>query len=731
MHCASCAGRVESALSSVEGVTRASVSLAQASATVEGASIDSSRLVAAVRDAGFEASVERDRVSVEEQRTAMERRQSQAAQAWRRRAIVGAAIWLPLEALHWFGESIGLGSMHDPAAPALWISVVLAAISILYVGGAFYRSAFRAARGGGVNMDTLIAIGATAAFGLSALAVIRTLTGAAHDIPMYFAEATALLAIISVGHWLEARTSAAAGSAIHDLLALQPDEVERLDHADDGGGEIVRSADIRPGDLMLVRPGERVAVDGEIVDGASTLDESVVTGESAPVERGVGEAVVAGSLNETGRLVVRATTDGRDTTVARIAEMVRTAQSSKADIQRIADRVVSVFVPVVIAIAAASFVGWAIFGGEDRWLRAVVNATTVLVISCPCALGLAAPTAVMVASGHASRRGILVKSAPALERAAAVDLIMFDKTGTLTRGRPEVILADDEPLRLAASLAAASTHPLSEAIRREVEARGLASGTPARGVAEEAGRGLEGTVDGERIELVSWSAATAASAAGLPEAPPEPSATTSVVLRGGEYVGAIAFRDEPREDARSLVTRIHDDGLEAQLLTGDRREVAAAIAEAVGLHQDEVRAELRPEEKVAAVRDAASSGRIVAMVGDGINDAAALAEAGARGGVGVAMGTGANIAIESADVVIPSDRLEALPELIELSRDSLRTIKQNLFLSFVYNASAIPAAAFGLLGMYGPVIAAIAMGLSDFCVVGNSLRLKWRLSRRV
>ncbi len=747
MHCAGCAAKIDRALRSVPGVSEVRVDLQGGSAAIKGEAPPET-LTEAVRRVGYDAEPITQRRTVAEERTELEHHQHASARSWRNRFIVAAAVWAPIEGLHWLSRIDGLGFLdlhHYAWGP--WLIAALITAVVAYTGGAFYRSAWRAARRGTTNMDTLIALGATAAYILS---LVDLLVGL-ETVPSYFAETAGLLALISLGHWLEARTTAAAGSAVRGLLSLQPDHTTRLGSETDTEGEPVATKDVREGDLILIRPGERLPIDGVIVDGRTTLDESVVTGEPMPAERTEGGEVVAGTLNLTGRIVVRATSNGWDTTVSRIAEMVREAQTSKANIQRLADYVSSIFVPSVLAIALLTAAGWTLYGlaaghGWEYLPRAVIYATTVLIISCPCALGLATPTAVMVASGAASRRGILIKSARAIERLADVDVVLFDKTGTLTIGRPRVVEASDEALRLGAGLAAASTHPLSRAIVEAARQGGL---TPAAvaDVQELAGAGLEGRLDGEGHATALLISLKEARARGVDvDHPPQATGAASVVVLAdepgspGRAVGVIAFQDEPREDARALIDWLHAQGIRTGMLTGDRRAAADQLARRLGLDLDEVHAELSPSDKVAAVREAKRGGRIVAMVGDGVNDAAALAEAGAgdeagrapdrRGGVGIAIGTGTNIAIDAADVVIPGERVESIRELLTIGRLALRTIKQNLFMSFIYNSLAIPAAAFGLLGLYGPVIAAGAMALSDVSVVGNSLRLKWRLSRK-
>lgn len=721
MHCASCASSIERALNKQPGVESAVVNLSGAAATIKGHDLQGADLTTAVVHAGYKAQAISSTESLAQQRSAIEHHQHASARSWRNRALVGALIWIPLEILHWFGPSFGID-----APTAHWIMLALSTIVQIYVGKAFYASALSAARRLTTNMDTLIAIGSTAAFGFSLVVLILQQTGRAVDQPLYFAEAAGLLTLISIGHWLEARSSAAAGSALHDLLALQPDTVQLLDSLDDSAGHTIASADVQPNDLFLVKPGERIAVDGVIVRGASSIDESVVTGEPIPIDRAEPEPVIAGSINLTGQLVIRANVDGRSTTIARIAEMVASAQSSKTRIQRLADKVSSIFVPSVLAIALVTFLGWLFIPAEFDIARALVYATTVLIISCPCALGLATPTAIMVGSGAASQRGILVKSALALERAAHVRTLLFDKTGTLTLGKPIVTHGDDDTLRLAAALARGSTHPLSHAICDAATQRNLDI-PAAQNIVETPGKGLSATLDEHTLRLISFKLATEENL--IPSHHVADGRTTSVLIKDEQFLGTIAFEDQARDDAAALITNLHDQGISAVLLTGDRAVVAKTLGASLGLKESEIHADLSPEEKTQHI-DAQAKRAVIAMVGDGINDAPALARASSVGGIGIAIGTGTNIAIESADVVIPADRLASLTDLLSIGHQTLRTIKQNLFFSFFYNTIAIPAAAFGLLGASGPLIAAGSMALSDLCVIGNSLRLKARLARR-
>jgi len=720
MHCASCISKVRRAITGVPGVDQAEVSLTDGSARISGSALDEDELVAAVRRAGYASEVRHD-PSVREQRESITESQRSRARSWKHRFLVGLACTIPLKAIHWLLPFAGVEHVHAIASPWLWVTVALSTVVQVFVGWGFYHSAFRAARTGGTNMDTLIAIGATAAYGLSWGAVVAQILGKELGVPSYFSEAAMLLTLISLGHWLETRTTAQTGAAVRELLALQPDTVTRLTSEDASEGEQVQSEEIEEDDLLLIRPGERVGVDGEILRGSSSLDESIVTGESMPVSREQGDHVIAGSVNTTGRLVVRATSDGRHTTVARIAELVREAQSGETHIQRLADRVSSIFVPAVLGIALVTLVGW-IVAGEDIAV-AIINATTVLIISCPCALGLATPTAVMAGSGGAAKRGIFIRSARALERLPNCRTILFDKTGTLTQGKPRVTNAGDEAVRLAAALASSSTHPLSKAVTEAARGRDL-SPPEVSDVEEKPGVGLTGLLDGRRVELISLHEAESR---GLEvDAPQDDTGAISVVLDDGSVVGIVTFSDPIAEDAAETIERLKRDNITPVMVTGDRESAARAIAGKAGI--DEVAASATPDDKIGQVKRRSERGPI-AFVGDGINDAGALAEASSRGGVGIAIGTGSNIAVESADVVIPGGSLTAIIEVRRISVMSLRTIKQNLFFSFFYNAIMIPAAAMGLLGLQGPVFAALAMAFSDVCVVGNSLRLGWRLRK--
>jgi Cu+-exporting ATPase len=698
MTCAGCAASVQRAVESVEGVESAAVSVTEGLATVHGADLAVARVIQVIEDRGFGAEEVAQAPSPAELRSEIELRQHRAEAKWRFRAIVGLGVWIPMALVHW---------LVDERAWIPWMMLAGATVVLGTAGAGFYQSAWRAALKRTANMDTLIAVGATAAYFFSLVVFFSRLMGRDLGQPLYFGESAALLGIISLGHWLEARTTAKAGSAVRELLELQPDEATRMN--DEGRLETIPSAEIAKGDRVLVKPGGRTPVDAEVVDGESEVDESIVTGEPLPVEKGPGDSVVAGSMNINGSLVVRASVDGRNTTVARIAEMVRTAQTSKAEIQRLADRVCAVFVPAVLTIAVLTAGGWWLAGDVGKGLIAAV---TVLIISCPCALGLATPMAVMVGAGAASKRGILIKSASALERADGAKHVVFDKTGTLTLGRPvvtEIELLDEAMtevrlLQYAASVEMVSEHPIARALvqaaaHRNIELR------PAGGFRAIAGEGVRGEVDGRAVRVVRDEQASCR------------------VLVDDEPVGLITVADMPRRDAAEAIDALREMGVKVRMLSGDREETAREIGERIGVYPHEVFAGATPEDKRTMIDEL---GEGVVMVGDGINDAAALAQAG----LGIAMASGTNIAIESADVVIPGERVSATAETLRIARMTMKTVRQNLFFAFIYNAVMIPLAALGLLGVHGPLLAAIAMGCSDVTVVGNALRLKADLSVR-
>jgi len=702
MSCAACSSAVEKALNAVDEVTSSAVAVSTGRAMISGTNLDGEALANAATNAGYPAKVIDDGIDPAKLALEIETRQKKNASAWKRRAMIGVAIWAPFEALHWSAGPLGIDGPW-----VSWVMLVASTVAMVLVGGGFFSSALGAAKRLQTNMDTLITIGASAAYFFSLfLFVSKEIVGYDFLYPMYFMEAAALLAIISIGHWLEATTTAKAGSAIRELLKMQPDIAEQI--SEDGTITEIPTGEVQEGVRLLVRPGSRIPVDGVVVEGTSEVDESIVTGEPLPVAKNSGDILIAGSMNTTGQLVLETTVDGRHTTVSRIAQLVTKAQSSKAGMQRLADKVAGVFVPVVIVIAMCTVVGWILVGEIEI---GIVSAVTILVISCPCALGLATPMAVMVAAGESSLRGILVKDAGSLELAGKISTVIFDKTGTLTLGKPVVSTVDtlgditeDELLKFAASVETPSEHPIATAIVNEANRRQISIPAVVDFKAS-AGSGVNGTVEGLRVSVTRDDAATCK------------------VDVDGKTIGRISVTDEIRPDAKKTIQELHSYGIQVHMLSGDRYENAYAVASAVGIPRERVHAEATPLDKTDIV---AGLPRPSMMVGDGINDAAALAASD----VGVAIASGTNVAMESASIIIPADTIESTAEAVHIAKDTLHTIKQNLVFAFMYNVAAITLAAFGLLGTHGPLIAAAAMGLSDITVIGNALRLKHTLRKR-
>jgi P-type Cu+ transporter len=702
MNCAACSSTVEKALQKSSGVKSASVAVSTGRATIIGTNLDGESLAEIATNAGYPSQVIDAGIDPSQLASEIETRQKKNASSWKRRAILGVSIWAPFEGLHWY---LFLQEIETNWAP--WVMLFASTLSMILVGSGFFTSALGAAKRMQTNMDTLITIGAGAAYFFS-LYIFVAKKAFDFDVghPMYFMEAAALLAIISIGHWLEATSSAKAGSAIRELLKMQPDTAELV--AEDGSTSTIATGEVGEGIRLLVRPGGRIPVDGVVVDGASEIDESIVTGEPLPVVKGIGDQLIAGSMNTTGQLILKTTVDGRHTTVSRIAQLVTNAQSSKAGIQRLADKVAGVFVPIVLAIAALTVVGWSISGQTGD---GIVFAVTILVISCPCALGLATPMAVMVAAGESSLRGILVKDASSLELAGKTATVIFDKTGTLTLGKPVVDSIQPEGdetaqtvLAYAASVETPSEHPIASAIVNEAAKQELTV-LPVTDFEATAGSGVHGLVDSKKVSVLR-----------------DDAATCKVELEG-KIIGRITVTDEIRPEAKKTVDELRASGIQVHMLSGDRTSTAEAVAREVGIAPENVHAEASPSDKTEIV---SSLPRPSMMVGDGINDAAALAASD----VGVAIASGTNVAMESASIIIPANNIEATAESINIAKNALTTIKQNLVFAFMYNVAAIPLAAFGLLGEHGPLIAAAAMGFSDVTVIGNAIRLKHKLRKR-
>ena len=652
-----------------------------------------------------------------------------------RRFFIGGALAVPVVVLD-MGSHIFGHAWIDPTL-SNWIQFVLATPVVLWAGWPFFVRGWQSLRTRNLNMFTLIAMGTGVAYLYSVVgtlapgifpAELRMHGGA---VPVYFEAASVITVLVLLGQMLELRARAATSGAISALLDLAPKTARRV--RDDRSEEEVPLDAIVVGDRLRVRPGEKVPVDGEVVEGRSTIDESMVTGESMPVTKQVGDTVVAGTLNRSGSFVMRATKVGRDTLLARIVQMVAQAQRSRAPIQRLADQVSGWFVPLVIAAAIVAFVAWSLLGPEPRLAYALVAAVNVLIIACPCALGLATPMSIMVGVGRGAQAGVLIKNAEALERMEKVDTLVVDKTGTLTEGKPTVVAVVPAPdfsehdlLRLAASVERASEHPLAAAIVAAAAERRIDL-APVTGFDAPAGKGAVGMVDGRRVVLgnAKLMAELGVSTAALDadaERLRQDGATAIFVAVDGKVAGVIAIADPVKPTAPDAIKALQADGIRVVMLTGDNRTTAEAVARRLGIA--EVKAEVLPEEKSKVVEELRHAGRVVAMAGDGVNDAPALAAAD----VGIAMGTGTDVAIESAGITLLKGDLTGIVRARKLSAAVMRNIRQNLVFAFVYNAAGVPIAAGVLYPMFGillsPAIAAAAMALSSVSVVVNALRLR-------
>ena len=659
-----------------------------------------------------------------------------------RRLWIGLALTLPVFALEMGGHLFDLHMLIGSQA-SNWIQLVLATPVVLWAGWPFFERGWASVRTGNLNMFTLIAMGTGVAWAYSVVATLfpglfpaafRTMDGA---VPVYFEAAAVITVLVLVGQVLELKAREQTGGAIRALLDLAPKRARRI--RADGSDEEVGLDAVAVGDRLRVRPGESVPVDGEVLDGRSAVDESMVTGESMPVTKDVGDKAIGGTMNRSGSFVMRADKVGRDTMLARIVQMVAEAQRSRAPIQRLADQVSGWFVPLVIAVAALAFLAWAIWGPEPRFTFGLIAAVSVLIIACPCALGLATPMSIMVGVGRGARGGVLIKNAEALERFEKVDTIVIDKTGTLTEGRPKVVAVHAAPgrteaelLRLAASLERGSQHPLSAAIVAAARERGL-SLAPASDFDAPAGKGVTGSVEGRRLvignrrflEEVGIDMAATAGGALAEEADRlrRDGASAVFVAIDGQPAGAIAVADPIKATTPGALAALKEAGIRVVMLTGDNATTARAVAAKLGIA--EVEADVLPEDKRRIVERLRREGRVVAMAGDGVNDAPALAAAD----VGIAMGTGTDVAMESAGVTLVKGDLNGIARARRLSAATMANIRQNLFFAFVYNAAGIPIAAGLLYPVFGltlsPVIAAAAMAASSVSVIGNALRLNW------
>ncbi len=730
MTCVNCAATVERALCRTEGVAGASVNYATERAIVElseeGATFED--LSVAVERVGYGV-LQADADELDDVEAAARRREleDQTRKFW-----IGVGFAGPLFILSMARDFGFLGSWAY-AHWVNWLMFVLASPVQVYVGWDYYVGGWKALRSGSANMDVLVALGSTVAFVYSVVVVVMLSVGSTlAGEHVYFETAALIITLIKLGKLLEVRAKGDTSEAIRELIGLQPDTARVVRQGVDYDIPI---SDVVVGDLLLVRPGERIPVDGEVVDGLSSIDESMLTGESMPVEKAPGDVVVGATMNKSGAFHFRATRVGADTALAQVIRLVQEVQGSKAPIQRLADQVAGIFVPIVIIVAVLTFFVWWVVVGAD-FSVALVRLVAVLVIACPCALGLATPTAVMVGTGRGARQGILFRSSEALQRVRRLGTVVFDKTGTLTRGEPEIrtviTLDSDEAelLRLAGSAELMSEHPLGEAVLREAQSRSLNLTKPSSFRAIP-GRGVEAIIGGaevlvgnqvlmsERdIDLTEFELAKESIVAG--------GATPLWVAIDGKADGVLGAADTLKEGSADAVQELKLEGLAVIMLTGDQNATAEAIASSIGIH--EVRAEVLPHQKCDVIRELQAD-HVVAMVGDGINDAPALAQAD----VGIAIGTGTDVAIEAADVTLMGGDPRSVATALALSRATMRTIEQNLFWAFFYNVVLIPVAAGAfysvtflpmILRSLHPILAALAMALSSVTVVGNSLRLR-------
>ncbi len=737
MTCASCVARVERALRKVPGVLDAAVNLAAETATVD-------YLPGVSTAADWRSAVEGAGYSVpevapgEDPVARQERLQRQEERSLLSRLRVGVVLGIPLLALSNWEMIGGHGSLPIAPSVAAFLQFLLATPIQFYAGDRFYRGAWAVGRHGSTDMNTLVALGTSVAYLYSTVAAFfpAWVTAEGLGVHLYFETSAAIVVLVLLGRFFETRARGKTSEAVKKLIGLAPKTARVLR---EGVEADVPIESVVVGDRVVVRPGERVAVDGTVLEGRSAVDESMLTGEPIPVEKVPGSAVTGGTMSLDGRLLFAATRVGKDTVLSRIVAIVREAQGSKPPIGRLADVIASYFVPAVIASAALTFLAWYLLGPEPRGTYAMVNMISVLIIACPCAMGLATPTSIMVATGKGAELGILVRDGAALEIAQKVDTIVLDKTGTVTKGKPEltgvrvvpggVFRGEEgtrELLRLAASAESGSAHPLAEAVVRGAKARGIRIGAPESFVSVP-GQGIRATVFSRlvRVGNLAWMEGEGIDPATLAPGVREISGTGGIpvcIAVDDKPAGVLSVADEVKEGAAEAIRRLREMGLDVVMLTGDNPRTAKAVAESVGISR--VIAGILPDRKAQEIRALQAGGKVVAMAGDGINDAPALAQAD----VGIAMGSGADIAVESGDLVLMGGDLRGVAAAIALSRATLSNIRQNLFWAFAYNVVLIPVAAGALYPSFrlllNPAFAAAAMGLSSVTVVTNALRLK-------
>jgi Cu+-exporting ATPase len=761
MTCAACSARVQRTLQKQPGVADASVNLMMKTATVrfDPRTVSPERLVEAIRETGYGAQLASPDQTAFEEQEARDRATAEEFRELKRKAIVSGivgvvamVISMPLmshdmsdpfmrwatDAVHPFVRRV-VPWLYTIPVPALTTALLAATLFVmLWAGRHFYTRAWAAFRHRAADMNTLVAVGTGAAFLYSVVATLApqlfVQRGMTPDV--YYEAVIIIIALILTGNAFEARAKTRTANALRALVQLQPKTARVVRSGPDGDVEVDAPIEtVETGETVIVRPGERIPVDGEVLSGESAVDESMLTGESLPVAKKAGDAVIGGTINRTGAFRYRATTLGADSVLARIVRLMRDAQGSRAPIQKLADRISAIFVPVVISIAIVTFITWYLAADTAPLGRAFAAAVAVLIIACPCAMGLAVPTAVMVATGKGAELGVLIKGGEALQRAGDLQVIVLDKTGTVTEGRPtvtDVVPAPgatrdaSEVLRLVASLETMSEHPLADAIVRHAKDRAMTLASP-EGFQSVTGRGATGTVDGIALAvgnaaLMSDWAVSVSPLSGEADRLSVDGKTPMYVAIDGSLAAVVAVADPIKETSREAIGRFHEMGLEVVMLTGDNRRTAEAVARQAGI--DRVVAEVLPDGKVAEIARLQGEGKVVAMVGDGINDAPALAKAD----IGMAIGTGTDIAVEAGDVVLMRGDLRAAARAVALSRRTMRTMKQNLFWAFIYNVIGIPVAAGALYPAFGvllsPILASAAMAFSSVSVVTNSLRLR-------